>query len=127
MISLRIRQENITGLQIGVQIACPAAHSKGGAHVQTQIDSGQMGQRLSAHHFGQRAFVMADQIYVIAHALVHLLNLVTHVRRKAFQLAETIQNICFPDNTVRQLLEVSKRFCGIGVCTGQQQSIQLHL
>ena len=74
----------------------------------------------------QRGAVCAHEIDIETGAVLHRFDLPALKANKALQLGKPLQQFCLGNGTVSQLLEIGQSRLRRGVCTGQQQRIQLH-
>ena len=118
---------DVLGLQVGIQPASLPGDSHGGAQVDAQIQGAQMGHGVAVHVPLQGHAVAAEHKDLIAHALLHSLDLGTVTGHEATLFGKRIQSLDLPLDTMGQLLVVGADSLGIPENAGQKQRLHLDL
>ena len=125
---LLLRNINVTGLQVRIQITGLTAYGKRRAKIQAQVHCLQMGESIFAHIFFQRAFVAADEIHFISQTPTgNGLHLPTVKRQKTFDFGKILQDLCFLQDVLSLFAEIFHGIAGVFIGTCQKKGFKLCL
>ena len=106
----------------------PAGSGQGVAHVNAQIQRGQMGHAVPTDILLQGQTVTAQQVYFKTLVpMLHGNSLPAVKSQESFQTGQVLQALCFLLHDLSQFTEVIHRVSGATERAGQKQCVQLGL
>ena len=120
--------EDISRLQVDIEITAAAADRHGGAQIQRQIDGIQMCHHTVTEEPLQTVTIWAEEKYFKpGSAILHGDHLPALKGHKALQLGKEFQKLCFSLHTCGHIPKIVHSIRSGFIRTGENQRIQLHL